>query len=221
MASTSVEHRDSALEQQPLLRHERKTRLPALNLQHWHSHPFKGDQWSVRTAKEATAQFLSSKAGHYSVLTLVSLDVMSMIADFVLNLFRCEQGRKGSDWDLALEILGSIALVFSCLFMLELIASVWAFGWKYFNSWFHCFDAFIVIAGFITDVALRGIIEEVASLIVVMRLWRVIKIIEEISLGAQEQNEKLNEMLEDCKRENETLKKEISQLRGAQSGGLA
>ena len=50
--------------------------------------------------------------------------------DFVLNLFRCEQGRKGSDWDLALEILGSIALVFSCLFMLELIASVWAFGWK-------------------------------------------------------------------------------------------
>ncbi|CAG7563104.1 unnamed protein product [Fusarium equiseti] len=195
MASTGVEHRDSALEQQPLLRHHRKARLPALNLQHWQSHPFKGDQWSVRTTREATAQFLSSKAGHYSVLTLVSLDVLSMIADFVLNLFKCEQGRKGSDWDLALEILGSIALVFSCLFMLELIASVWAFGWKYFNSWFHCFDAFIVIAGFITDVALRGIIEEVASLIVVMRLWRVIKIIEEISLGAQEQNEKLNEML--------------------------
>lgn len=60
-----------------------------------------------------------------------------------------------------------------------------------------------------------------ASLIVVMRLWRVIKIIEEISLGAQEQNEKLNEMLEDCRRENEMLKKEISQLRGVQSGGLA
>ena len=60
-----------------------------------------------------------------------------------------------------------------------------------------------------------------ASLIVVMRLWRVIKIIEEISLGAQEQNEKLNEILEDCKRENEMLKKEISQLRGTQSGGLA
>jgi len=53
-----------------------------------------------------------------------------------------------------------------------------------------------------------------------MRLWRVIKIIEEISLGAQEQNEKLNEMLEECKKENEMLKKEISQLRGAQSGGL-
>lgn len=50
--------------------------------------------------------------------------------DFVLNLFKCEQGRKGTDWDLALEILGSVSLVFSCLFVVELIASVWAFGWK-------------------------------------------------------------------------------------------
>lgn len=50
--------------------------------------------------------------------------------DFILNLFKCEQGKKGSDWDLALEILGSVSLVFSCLFVIELIASVWAFGWK-------------------------------------------------------------------------------------------
>jgi hypothetical protein len=80
MSSTSVEHRDATLEQQPLLRHHRKARLPSLNLQHWHSHPFRGDGWNVRTAREATAQFLSSKAGHYSVITLVSLDVLSMIA---------------------------------------------------------------------------------------------------------------------------------------------
>ncbi|KAL4731115.1 hypothetical protein ACLX1H_000075 [Fusarium chlamydosporum] len=216
MSSTSVERTDATLEHQPLLRHPRKTRLPSLNLQHWHSHPFKGDQWNVRTAREATAQFLSSKAGHYSVLTLVSLDVLSMITDFILNLFKCEQGRKGSDWDLGLEILGSISLAFSCLFVVELIASVWAFGWKYFNSWFHCFDAFIVIAGFITDVALRGIIEEVASLIVVMRLWRVVKIIEELGVGAQEQTEELSEKLEECKRENENLREEIQQLRAAQ-----
>ncbi|EWG55162.1 hypothetical protein FVEG_13206 [Fusarium verticillioides 7600] len=214
MSSTSVEHANSLLEEQPLLRRG-KRRLPSLNVQHWHSHPFRRDPWTVRSTKEKTAQFLSSKAGHYSVLTLVSLDVLSMIADFVLNLFKCEQGRKGSDWDLALEILGSVSLVFSCLFVVELIASVWAFGWKYFNSWFHCFDAFIVIAGFITDVALRGIIEEVASLIVVMRLWRVVKIIEELGVGAQEQTEELNVKLEKVESENEDLRSEISRLKGA------
>ncbi|KAF5722636.1 voltage-gated hydrogen channel 1 [Fusarium mundagurra] len=230
MASTSVEHAGGSLEEQPLLRRG-KRRLPSLNVQHWHSHPFRGDPWTVRSTKEKTAQFLSSKAGHYSVLTLVSLDVLSMIADFILNLFKCEQSRKGSDWDLALEILGSVSLVFSCLFVIELMASVWAFGWKsvlfpspsnlladaprYFNSWFHCFDAFIVIAGFITDVALRGIIEEVASLIVVMRLWRVVKIIEELGVGAQEQTEELNVKLEKCESENEDLRNEISRLKGA------
>ncbi|KAI1027715.1 hypothetical protein LB504_011722 [Fusarium proliferatum] len=216
MSSTSIQHAGDSLEEQPLLRRG-KRRLPSLNIQHWHSHPFRGDQWSVRSTKQKTAQFLSSKAGHYSVLTLVSLDVLSMIAaaDFILNLFKCEQGKKGSDWDLALEILGSVSLVFSCLFVVELIASVWAFGWKYFNSWFHCFDAFIVIAGFITDVALRGIIEEVASLIVVMRLWRVVKIIEELGVGAQEQTEELNVKLEKFESENEDLRTEISRLKGA------
>ncbi|KAF4987229.1 hypothetical protein FGRMN_10480 [Fusarium graminum] len=213
MSSTSAEQRDGNLEQQPLLRHRGRARLPTLNLQHWHSHPFKGNQWDVRGTKQKTAQFLSSKAGHYSVLTLVCLDVLSMIADFILNLFKCEQGRKGSDWDLALEILGSVSLVFSCLFLFELIASVWAFGWKYFQSWFHCFDAFIVLAGFVTDVLLRGIVEEVASLIVVMRLWRVVKIIEELSLGAQEQTEELSEKLEQCRVDNETLKNEIHRLK--------
>ncbi|KAI1025192.1 hypothetical protein LB505_009452 [Fusarium chuoi] len=230
MSSTSIEHAGSSLEEQPLLRRG-KRRLPSLNIQHWHSDPFRGDTWNVRSTKQKTAQFLSSKAGHYSVLTLVSLDVLSMIADFILNLFKCEQGKKGSDWDLALEILGSVSLVFSCLFVVELIASVWAFGWKlvlfhshsdliadvlrYFNSWFHCFDAFIVIAGFITDVALRGIIEEVASLIVVMRLWRVVKIIEELGVGAQEQTEELNVKLEKSESENEDLRSEISRLKGA------
>ncbi|KAM0344769.1 hypothetical protein ACHAPU_007142 [Fusarium lateritium] len=213
MSSTSAEQRGANLEQQPLLRRGR-ARLPTLNLQHWHSHPFGGNQWNVQGTKQKTARFLSSKAGHYSVLTLVSLDVLSMIADFILNLFKCEQGKKGSDWDLALEILGSVSLVFSCLFLFELVASVWAFGWRYFKSWFHCFDAFIVLAGFVTDVLLRGIVEEVASLIVVMRLWRVVKIIEELSLGAQEQTEELSEKLDKFREDNEALKNEISRLRG-------
>ncbi|KAM0211916.1 hypothetical protein ACHAQI_005069 [Fusarium lateritium] len=213
MSSTSIERRESSLEQQPLLKYRGGSRLPTLNLEHWHSHPFKGDRRTIESTREKTARFLSSKAGHYSVLTLVSLDVLSMIADFILNLFKCERGKKSSEWDIALDILGSISLVFSCLFMVELIASIWAFGWKYFKSWFHCFDAFIVVAGFVTDVLLRGIVEEVASLIVVMRLWRVVKIIEELGLGAQEQTEELSEKLEQCQTRNEGLKKEVDGLR--------
>jgi hypothetical protein len=34
----------------------------------------------MRSGREKTAQFLSSKVGHYSVLGLVTLDVMGIIA---------------------------------------------------------------------------------------------------------------------------------------------
>ncbi|KAI5459339.1 hypothetical protein BGZ63DRAFT_390740 [Mariannaea sp. PMI_226] len=212
MASTSVEYINHD-EERPLLHRRKPKKFPSLNLQHWSSHPLVVEQWRLGNAREKTARFLSSKTGHFSVLTLVSLDVLSMIADFVLSLFKCEQGKGGPDWDLALDILGSVSLVFSCLFMVELIASVWAFGWSYFKSWFHCFDAFIVIAGFVTDVILHGTIEEVASLIVVLRLWRVIKIIEELSLGAQERGEELELKIEELTNDNELLREQVSQLR--------
>ncbi|KAH7152630.1 hypothetical protein EDB81DRAFT_789410 [Dactylonectria macrodidyma] len=215
MSSSSVEHEQPADEERPLLHRRRKPRLPSLNLRHWNLHPHVPQQWTIQNTKQQTATFLSSKYGHYAILTLVSLDVLGMIADFVLKLCKCEQGKTGPNWDHALDALGSMSLVFSCLFMLELIASVWAFGFKYFASWFHRFDAFIVVAGFIIDVVLVGIIEEVASLIVVMRLWRITKIVEELSLGAQEQAEDLQHEIDELKTENDKLRDEISRLKQA------
>jgi voltage-gated hydrogen channel 1 len=63
------------------------------------------------------------------------------------------------------------------------------------------------------DVLLRGVIEEVASLVVILRLWRVVKIIEELSVGAQEQMEDLVEKVTDLQRENEELKAEVKALK--------
>lgn len=47
----------------------------------------------------------------------------------------------------------------------------------------------------------------------VMRLWRVVKIIEELGLGAQEQTEELSEKLEQSQKINEALRKEVDGLR--------
>ena len=43
----------------------------------------------------------------------------------------CEGRIPAKDGEKAQEVLGILSLVFSCLFMLELIASVWAFGRTY------------------------------------------------------------------------------------------
>lgn len=92
---------------------------------------------SFHAARAATRRFLTSKAGHYAVLALVSLDVGCIFADFLISLYVCEQscGGKspgGVDTVAALEktqqVLEIVSLVFSCGFMVELLASIWAFG---------------------------------------------------------------------------------------------
>ena len=81
MSSSAVAYHD---EESPLLRRRhawlKKPNYPSINLQHWYSHPFRGEGLIARSSREKTARFLSSKVGHYSVLGLVILDVLGIIA---------------------------------------------------------------------------------------------------------------------------------------------
>jgi hypothetical protein len=89
------------------------------------------DSW-IWTTRRRLQQFLTSKWGHYSVIILVSLDVAGIFADFLISLHICEHaGEKGfnqKQWEQVDDALDTISLVFSCLFMLELLCSIWAFG---------------------------------------------------------------------------------------------
>ena len=88
----------------------------------------------VNRAQLQVRRFLTSKAGHYAVLALVSLDVSCIFADFLISLFICERQCRHKDSGSveglveAQDALGIVSLVFSCLFMAELLASIWAFG---------------------------------------------------------------------------------------------
>ncbi|PSS27352.1 hypothetical protein M430DRAFT_76617, partial [Amorphotheca resinae ATCC 22711] len=156
--------------------------------------------------RQRIKSFLSSRAQHYTVLSLVTLDVLGIFADIIINLYECDQKTVDPRWDEARDALGLLGLGCSCLFMLELLLSIWAFGWGYFNSRFHTFDALVILASFLTDVVLHGLLEEVASLVVVLRLWRLFKIVEEFSVGAEEQMEGLQIRIEQLEAENGGLR---------------
>ena len=83
---------------------------------------------------------------------------------------------------------------------------------SYFKSWFHCFDATIIVAGFIIDVCLKGVLEEAGSIVVILRLWRVFKIVEEFSAGASDQMDVLTEKVERLQEENEGLRRRVKVL---------
>ncbi|KIW52410.1 hypothetical protein PV05_08049 [Exophiala xenobiotica] len=170
--------------------------------------------WKLRTHLQ---RFLSSKWGHYFVIALVALDISCIFADFLISLHMCEhrfdEKFPYKDWQFADHVLDYVSLAFSCLFMAELLGSVFAFGLGYFRSKFHIFDACVIVAAFIIDVLLRGPVEEAGSLVVIGRLWRVFKIIEEFSTGAEDELEDMYERIEQLEQEKDKLVKENQELR--------
>jgi hypothetical protein len=80
--------------------------------------------------RQQVQDFLSSRAQHYTVLGLVSFDLLGIFADIIINLYQCDEAATDPKWNDVRGGLGIAGLVFSCLFMVELLASVWAFGWR-------------------------------------------------------------------------------------------
>lgn len=58
--------------------------------------------------------------------------------------------------------------------------------------------------------------EEVASLIIILRLLRVVKIVDEISVGAEQQMSDLEQKLEMALEENRDLRQALDRMRSTQ-----
>jgi hypothetical protein len=80
-----------------------------------------------RRSRRQVQRFQTSKFGHYSILLLVTLDISSIFADLFITLYLCDH-KDAQGWIDTQATLGIIGLVFSSLFLLELVLSVWAFG---------------------------------------------------------------------------------------------
>jgi hypothetical protein len=68
--------------------------------------------------------------------------------------------------------------------LIEIPLTVWAFGVEFYNpfgkmthSRLHLFDAVIIVTTFVLEVVLKGRERELAGLLIVLRLWRLIKLV--------------------------------------------
>ncbi|KAG7107853.1 hypothetical protein HYQ45_018203 [Verticillium longisporum] len=104
------------------------------------------------------------------------------------------------------QALTRAGLVFSSLFLLELVLCIVAFGLKYLSDWFHCLDAVVIVMSFVVDLLSHGIIEDIASLVIVFRLFRFAKMVEEMSMGAAERIESMASELDKLRTVNTLLK---------------
>ncbi|KAK6544838.1 hypothetical protein TWF694_001519 [Orbilia ellipsospora] len=175
----------------------------------------------------------STPIWHRSILVLIILDTLIVLSVLLLNLFICELSHPDSPpgvpsdlpgsndpavihrLHVSLKILEETSFALSCVFLAELFVTLLAFGLRYLKRWMHAIDAAVIVLGFLVDVVLKnGVVEEIAGLVVVLRLWRLIKIAEECVVEAyQEAEEEMGQLKERV----EQLEKENDELRAAQS----
>ena len=75
------------------------------------------------------------------------------------------------------------------------------------------------MTSFAIDVAARGLVEEIGSLVIVLRLWRLVKIVEEVSVGASEGMEELETRLVALERDKAELEARLVRLDAREGGG--
>lgn len=81
--------------------------------------------------RRSCQSLLVSKQKHYLILALVALDVSCLLADIFIALIDCDERIKNDAWVPEVrEGLERAGLVFSCLFLVELILCIWAFGFE-------------------------------------------------------------------------------------------
>ncbi|KAG2367503.1 hypothetical protein BDR07DRAFT_1606143 [Suillus spraguei] len=157
--------------------------------------------------RENTSSILESRLFHTFVITLIVIDATCVLADLGYTVLSdtCSPLDEGPAW---LEVLATISLAITTVFLIEIPVTLWACGFGFYNPFsdvphavFHLFDAVIIITTFILEFFLEGSERELAGLLIILRLWRLVKLVGGIAVGAAELEEGIAKELEETRRQ--------------------
>ncbi|KAF9564438.1 hypothetical protein CPC08DRAFT_741513 [Agrocybe pediades] len=196
---------------------EQQSLLPA----HTRDSSVGGDQFLYGRCRVKTARILEHPALHKTVITLIAIDAACVLADLAYSFLSPTCSPPGGEDSPAwLEILSHVSLIITTLFLVEIPLSVWAFGFRYMNplggyphAGLHAFDAIIIITTFTLEAVLRGKERELAGLLVILRLWRLVKLVGGVAVGAGEMEEETAKELEETKLELERVSTLLTESR--------
>jgi voltage-gated hydrogen channel 1 len=104
------------------------------------------------------------------------------------------------------------------IFTLEQAVKLLVFGHRYFfwRLW-HLLDAIIIITSLVLEIVLRsGALRDVVSLLVIFRLWRIIRVVhavaESVAINAEDREHKHHEIIKRRGKEVVELKRKLSRL---------
>jgi FlaA1/EpsC-like NDP-sugar epimerase len=167
-------------------------------------------------SRSKLAEILESRRAHLIILSLVVLDLFFVLVEILISLF------DRDEWEahIAVNILSDLSLAIVCLFAVEQALHLYAFGIRYFASWLHLLDVCVIIGSLVAELILKGREREAASLLIILRFWRVLRVMDAAALTVgirmeQEQQELqkqiaiLKGQLADKQNECETLQRQL------------
>ncbi|XP_061197569.1 voltage-gated hydrogen channel 1-like [Saccostrea echinata] len=150
------------------------------------------EKMEFRNMRERLVYILHTNKFHIIVVALVVLDSLLVIAELLLdmNIIQVSEHKEGSD--LAPKILHYSSLAILSVFMVEIFVKIYAYRLSFFRHKMELFDAFVVVVSFVLDIIFRNKEgpESGAGLLVVLRLWRVTRILNGIVVSVKKQAEK-------------------------------
>ncbi|KAF9425242.1 hypothetical protein BGZ94_007716 [Podila epigama] len=170
-------------------------------------------------SRHEVGETIESKKAHILILVLTAIDILLVILQIAASLLNLDTSEK-AQW--VLEIFAKLSLGIVTFFVVEILLKLYAFGPGYFwkgepLGLLHLADAIIIIVSFLMEVFLSGPEQELGSLLIIFRLWRLLKLTSIVAIETTEHNhgsvKALERRVEDLERELEESRAEVERLR--------
>uniref|UniRef100_A0A2K6S9M0 Voltage-gated hydrogen channel 1 n=1 Tax=Saimiri boliviensis boliviensis TaxID=39432 RepID=A0A2K6S9M0_SAIBB len=122
------------------------------------------------------------------IICLVVLDTLLVLADLILELNIIQTDKN----HYATKVFHYMSVTILSIFMMEIIFKLYVFRLEFFHHKFEILDAVVVVVSFVLDVVLllRKHDFEALGLLILLRLWRVARIINGIIISVKTRSER-------------------------------
>lgn len=177
----------------------------------WHEEEFheEAEEPSLHslTFRDSLRKLFSSHKFQVSVVCLVILDAVFVLCELLLDLAIIKQ----DEHKIPSQVFHYLSLALLTFFMVELFGKLFAYRLEFFHHKFEVFDGVVVIVSFILDIvyishedAFDGV-----GLLILLRLWRVARIVNGIIVSVKSQ---AHHKVETLKAANEQLSQQVNEL---------
>ncbi|XP_062037876.1 voltage-gated hydrogen channel 1 isoform X1 [Lepus europaeus] len=138
--------------------------------------------------RSSLRKLFSSHRFQVIVICLVVLDALLVLAELILDLKIIQPDKN----NYAARVFHYMSIIILVSFLLEISLKIFVFRLEFFHHKFEILDAVVVVVSFILDIVLlfREHDFEALGLLILLRLWRVARIVNGIIISVKTRSER-------------------------------